>query len=128
MENWYLPVTIIPGIGLIILSTSNLLINLSNEIKALLAETLNDDDLIQRKLHQLKLLNRAMVFLYLAVAFFIISGLISGFFTTLGLTFNSSIYVVILGIICALLALLFLIKFSFKAVKIRQNQFYKKSE
>ena len=32
---WYIPITILPGIGLLILSTSNFLIALNNEIKEL---------------------------------------------------------------------------------------------
>lgn len=33
---WYIPITIIPGIGLIIMSTSNLLIALTTEVTALI--------------------------------------------------------------------------------------------
>ena len=32
---WYIPITILPGIGLLILSTSNFLIALNSEIQAL---------------------------------------------------------------------------------------------
>lgn len=78
MEHWYIPATIIPGIGLLILSTSNLLVNLSTEIKTLIVEVTLKEALIKRKLKQLKLLNSAMVFLYVAVASFVVSALISG--------------------------------------------------
>ncbi|GAA4275851.1 DUF2721 domain-containing protein [Aquimarina mytili] len=122
MENWYVPITIVPGIGLLILSTSNLLVALSTEIKSLIADT-NSEQLIERKLKQLKLLNNAMVFLYISVACFVISGLVSGLFISTGAKFNSSIYITITGIIFALLGLIALIIYSFKAVKIRQDQF-----
>ncbi|GAA4272759.1 DUF2721 domain-containing protein [Aquimarina gracilis] len=122
MENWYVPITIIPGIGLLILSTSNLLIALSNEIKNLIQDS-NNQRLIQRKLKQLKLLNGAMVFLYLSVACFMISGLISGLFRIVETKMNFSVYMAIIGIVSALLGLIALIVYSFKAVKIRQDQF-----
>ena len=124
MENWYVPITIVPGIGLLILSTSNLLVALSNEIKSILQDS-NSEMLIHRKLKQLKLLNGAMVFLYASVACFVVSGLISGLFETTGAHFNFSIYISILGIASALFGLVFLIIYSFRAVKIRQDQFRK---
>ncbi len=124
MENWYVPITIVPGIGLLILSTSNLLVALSNEITTLIQDS-NNGQLIQRKLKQLRLLNGAMVFLYISVASFVISGLISGLFETTGTKLNFSIYITIIGIVSALLGLIALILYSFRAVKIRQDQFQK---
>ncbi|MFT7050169.1 MAG: hypothetical protein ACJAZK_000760 [Psychroserpens sp.] len=62
MENWYLPITIVPGIGLLILSTTNLMVTLSNELSGLINEQSKDDSIIHRKLAQLKTLNRTMVF------------------------------------------------------------------
>ncbi|WP_298309779.1 DUF2721 domain-containing protein [uncultured Aquimarina sp.] len=126
MEHWYLPATIIPGIGLLILSTSNLLVNLSTEIKTLITEDPTKEKLIERKLRQLKLLNSAMVFLYVAVASFVISSLISGIYKSIQTHFNASIYITIAGIISALLGLITLIIYSFRAVQIRQDQYLNK--
>ena len=126
MEHWYLPATIIPGIGLLILSTSNLLVNLSTEIKTLITEDPTKEKLIERKLRQLKLLNSAMVFLYVAVASFVISSLISGIYKSIQTDFNASIYITIAGIISALLGLITLIIYSFRAVQIRQDQYLNK--
>lgn len=126
MEHWYIPATIIPGIGLLILSTSNLLVNLSTEIKTLIVEVTSKEVLIKRKLKQLKLLNSAMVFLYVAVAIFVISALISGVYKSVETSFDSTIYITIAGIISALLGLIALIVYSFRAVKIRQDQFNNK--
>ncbi len=127
MEHWYIPATIIPGIGLLILSTSNLLVNLSTEIKELIKEVTIEEGLIKRKLKQLKLLNSAMVFLYIAVALFVISALIAGVYKSTQANFDSAIYITITGIISALLGLIILILYSFKAVNIRQDQFNNKS-
>ena len=78
MENWYLPITIVPGIGLLILSTSNLIVTLSNELSGLIKEHSKDEPIILRKLVQLKILNRAMVFFYISVACLAIAGIESG--------------------------------------------------
>ena len=121
MENWYLPITIVPGIGLLILSTSNLMVTLSNELNGLIKEQSKDDSIIHRKLTQLKTLNRAMVFFYIAVACLAISGLIGGLqFKAIE---KSATYISILGIIIMLLGLFSLIKYSYRAVSIRQDQF-----
>ncbi|MGB5818671.1 MAG: DUF2721 domain-containing protein [Saonia sp.] len=126
MENWYIPITIIPGIGLLILSTSNLLVALSNEIKKLIGENTGSKMLMERKLKQLKLLNRSMVFLYLSVACLLISGLVSGLVQSEDIRFNYAIYITILGITCALIGLISLISYSYRAVNIRQDQFHNK--
>jgi len=41
MEKWYLPITILPGIGLLIISTSNLTVSLNEEMEELLKEAVN---------------------------------------------------------------------------------------
>ena len=121
MENWYLPITLVPGIGLLILSTSNLMVTLSNELSGFIKEQSKDESIISRKLSQLKTLNRAMVFFYIAVACLAIAGLIGGL--QLNSLKNSDTYISIVGIIIMLLGLVSLIKYSYKAVSIRQDQF-----
>jgi hypothetical protein len=54
MKNSYLPITIVPGIGLLILSTSNLMVTLSNALSGLIKEQSKMDSIISRKLTQLK--------------------------------------------------------------------------
>jgi len=121
MENWYLPITLVPGIGLLILSTSNLMVTLTNELNGLIKEQLNEDFIISRKLTQLKTLNRAMVFFYISVSCLAIAGLIGGLQISslkIGATCISFI-----GIVIMLLGLFSLIKYSYRAVSIRQDQF-----
>ncbi|SHJ37274.1 DUF2721 domain-containing protein [Aquimarina spongiae] len=127
MENWYIPATIIPGIGLLILSTSNLLINLSTEIKGLIEQDGMNQNLIEQKLKQLKFLNSAMVFLYIGVASLVISALVSGLYKSADSNFEFSIYISIAGIVSVLLGLIILIIYSFRAVRIRQQQFHQKT-
>ena len=74
MEHWYLPITILPGIGLLILSTSNQLIALSNEISERLKLEICNDQISQRKLKQLKLLNKGLVGLYIGAGAMVASG------------------------------------------------------
>lgn len=124
MTNWYLPITIVPGIGLLILSTSNLMITLSNEISALIKEHTVDDTIISRKLIQLKTLTRVMVFFYTAVACLAIAGVVGGL--KLNFIKNIHTYISVMGIIIMLSGIFLLIKFSYKAVGIRQDQFEKK--
>lgn len=124
MENWYVPITIVPGIGLLLMSTSNLLLGLSNEIKGLIVEQANYHSLLERKLKQLKLLNYAMVFLYVSVAFFVISGLIAGLYqSTHVMSGQLPLYFSGVGIISALVGIVLLIIYSFRAIRIKQDQF-----
>jgi hypothetical protein len=97
------------------------MVTLSNALSGLIKEQSKMDSIISRKLTQLKTSNRAMVFFYSAVACLAISGLIG----TLHLKMieNSAIYISILGIFIMLLGLFYLIKYSYNAVSIRQNQF-----
>ncbi|WP_298348004.1 hypothetical protein [uncultured Dokdonia sp.] len=121
MENWYLPITIVPGLGLLILSTSTLMVALSNEINQMIEQS-KQKKMITKKLVQLKLLNTAMVFLYTAVGFLLISSVINGLFDLE----KTSLYTSVLAIVLALIGILSLITYSYRAVKIRQQQFKNK--
>lgn len=121
MENWYLPITIVPGLGLLILSTSNLMVTLSNEI-SIMIENSKKEIIILQKLKQLKLLNMAMVFFYIAVALLLISAVINGLYNVKKI----SLYISFSAITLALIGLFALVIYSFRALTIRQNQFKKK--
>ena len=126
MQEWYVPITILPGICLLILSTSNIMIDLSREIKSLINENEGEaSSLIERKLKQLKLINSAMALLYLSVVSFVLSALFSGLKENAGWNFQGDVYVLLLGILVAVLALLSLMLYSFRAVKLRQDQYHK---
>jgi len=122
MEHWYLPITIIPGIGLLILSTSNLMVALSNEIDKLITNC-KDDNLISRKLRQLKLLNRAMIYFYIAVFLLLISGVIAG----INQSYKIATYSGVCAIAVATFGLISLIIYSTRSVNIHQNQFKNRS-
>ena len=101
MDNWFLPITIVPGIGLLILSTSNLMVTLSNELNVLIKEQSKDQSIILRKLAQLKILNRTMVFFYISVACLAIAGLIGGL--QLSSIKKSATYISVIGILLSLI-------------------------
>ncbi|PPK94767.1 uncharacterized protein DUF2721 [Nonlabens xylanidelens] len=122
MEHWYLPITIIPGIGLLILSTSNLMVALSDELDKLITNC-KDDNLISRKLKQLKLLNRAMIYFYIAVFLLLISGVIAG----INQSYKIATYLGVCAIAVATFGLVSLIIYSTRSVNIHQNQFKNRS-
>ena len=69
--------TIIPGIGLIILSTSNIMLSLNTEITVLEErEVILKKDIIVAKLKQLKKLSISIVFLYVAILFLLFSSIL----------------------------------------------------
>ena len=118
---WYIPITIIPGIGLIIMSTSNILIALNAEVSALHREKEVFAEIIVLKLGQLKRLNWALVFLYSAIFCFLLSGLLAVLINPLGILVR---VIMIAGVSCSLVAIVYLITFGFRAVHIRQKHLH----
>ena len=121
MIEWYVPITILPGICLLILSTSNIMLDLSREISKLI-NSQSDKKIIIRKLDPLKLVNRSMVFLYSSVACFVISGLLGGIEVTILPKVNLPIFIMIPGMLLSTFAICGIIVYSFRSVKIRQDQ------
>ena len=114
---WYIPMTIIPGVGLLILSTTNLMLALNNEIGQLHASKKNRLSIIKKKLKQLKKLSYAISFLYVGVFLFLASVICK-------LLSENEVYsknVLIAGVISVGFALVILIIYSFNAVIIRQE-------
>lgn len=77
MEKWYLPITILPGIGLLIISTCNLVVSLNDEMEELLKEAVNFEQLIDKKLEQMRLLTLSLAGFYISTALMVLSGLVS---------------------------------------------------
>ena len=129
MYEWFVPITILPGIGLLVISTSNLLVNLSDEISMLLSSiNSNEIALSRKKLKQLNLLNIAMVGFYFGSAAFVLSGILMILSETYFWCRDTSLVFIILGILSVLISLCILILFSFRAVSIRKKQYWSKIE
>ncbi len=115
---WYIPITVVPGIGLVILSTSTLLVALNSEISSLNKEKEKYHQIIALKIAQLKRLNWAMVLLYTGILLFLVSGILAA------LTDPMAVYVniaMVTGVIVFLAAIVYLISFGFRSIKIRQE-------
>ncbi len=121
---WYLPITIIPGVGMLINSTTTQIMALSAEINKLVSNSCNDfqHSIADRKIKQLSLVTKANFFLYLSIAFYVFSGILGVVTETKSnLSFpNLALYI---GTFSIFIALILLTLFSFRSVKIRQEQF-----
>lgn len=115
---WYAPLTVLPAIGLLILSTSNFIVALNNEINGLLHEPERRKVLIGKKLAQLKRLSVASAFLYFGVILFLTSGLTSAF-SEKEIFFKLQMAA---GVLVTTVAVVILFFYSTKAVAIRQSQ------
>lgn len=71
MEQWAIPIALLPGIALLILSTSNFILGLNGELKDL-TEQPGQEPLIRKKLRQLRILSLSLACLYASCAFLVL--------------------------------------------------------
>ncbi len=128
MEDWVIPLTLMPGLGMMILSTSNLSTATSNEITSLIEGRMSETTLIEQKIKQLFLLNVANVCLYIGILVFGVAGLIDGIFSLQSPMHDGTFRTILLivGISSLVLATIFLVIFSVRKVKIKRNQYLSK--
>ena len=121
---WYLPITIIPGVGLLINSTTSQIMALSSEINNLVSKKCTEFQhaLADKKIKQLSLVTKANFFLYLSIAFYVFSGILA-VVTSAQSSFSLPNLALYIGTLSIFMALILLTLFSFRAVKIRQEQF-----
>ena len=124
MQEWYLPITILPGLGMLILSTTSQMMSLSREISGLLEHKCSEFQhlISDKKLRQLGLVTRASVLLYIATGAYVLSGILGA------LLDGNSFYdlpslTLYLGTISVFMAIILLIIYAFRAVAIRKLQF-----
>lgn len=78
-----LPLTFLPGIGLLINSTSSRFINVTSEIKMMSPQECEDqEERIKKEIHRAKLFRNALIGLYLSVGFFSFAAFVSTLLTT----------------------------------------------
>lgn len=114
--DWYFPITIIPGIALLILSTTNLILGLNVELSQLAQENSRYEKIIELKIKQLKRISRAVFWFYMGIFLFLISGM--------GASLTDSFakwpqIILLAGVMATTLAIILLLIFSIKAVRIR---------
>ena len=130
MEKWYLPITIIPAVGLLLISTSNLINGLSQEIAQLIKDkNPRLRDIIEMKIVQLGRLNRAMVGFYISAACLVLASFFSGLLTNAMINHKLYMFVfMILSIGSSFVSIVFLSIYSLMAVRIKKEQFKRSLE
>ncbi len=123
MNQWYLPITFLPAIGLFVMSSVHLMVAINSELDALEHRPDTPEHLLREKYRQLKRLTVVLVFFYIAAALFTISGLstVFGFMNELSRNMLGE-YILVSGVLSLLIGLTVLVRFSLKAVKIRADQ------
>jgi quinol-cytochrome oxidoreductase complex cytochrome b subunit len=115
---WIIPITVLPGIALIVLSTSNLVVSLNKEITGLNKERDKYREIISLKLLQLRRLNWSLVLMYIGILIFLVSGVLGA------ITEPENIYTVssmIAGVLVIIIAIVLLIVYGFKSIYIRER-------
>ena len=114
---WIIPITVLPGIALIVMSTSNILLHLNNEVTLLNKEKEKYREIIRLKLIQMKRLNWSLVLLYIGILIFLVSGVLGA------ITDPENFYTVssmVAGVVVLIMAIVLLIIFGFKSINIRK--------
>jgi uncharacterized BrkB/YihY/UPF0761 family membrane protein len=121
--NWYLPITILPGLGMLILSTTNQLMALSKETGMLVSKKCTElqHKVARKKIKQLGLLIRATTFLYVAAGLYVLSGILQAVHNNI--PFNISTIALYLGTALVFVALTLLAIYAYRDLKIRKFQY-----
>ena len=111
---WYLPITILPGIALLILSSVHLITSLNDEISKLHKE--NYKLIIAKKIEQLKKLIIALISLYISAFLMVLSGLLASI-DVIDVKISKTLLVI--GVLALFIGLLVLLIYTLKSYKIR---------
>lgn len=125
---WYLPITILPGIGMLIMSTTTQMMAVSTEIGSYYRGSCDifTQKIAKRKISQLGLLTRASALLYIAAGSYVLSGILGALAPVeLNSTPNVILYI---GTIAVFSALILLTIYATKAVNLRKFQFENNQE
>jgi len=119
-ELWITPMILLPGIALLILSTSTRYSRIHDEIHHLIDFKENNQKASGKKLIQRAVLFRnSLILLYLSVVVFAVTAFIGGIMSTLN--FHNNLFLILLfliGIISLIIASIFLIREAFLSLEI----------
>ena len=117
---WLSPLLLLPGAGLLIMSTSQRFNRLHDEIHHLMKEDSGKSaDTANHLMQRAKYFRNALVFLYLSIAIFAVAGLLGGITSGLGdISSYITIALTIIGIFCLAAASIILIKESTLSLEI----------
>lgn len=124
MEQWSIPIALLPGIALLILSTSNFILGLNRELKELTTEP-EQKWLVKGKLGQLKVLSYALAGLYVSCAFLVLISAMM-LYGTENTGFNLRLITKVLllfSVVSIFMSLTLLTVYSIRAVRFRQRAF-----
>ena len=77
-ESWFIPFAMLPGVSMLIMSTSTRLSNVHSRVMDMpKAERLKQKNYVMHQLRRGRLFRNALVCLYSAIAFFVISALVA---------------------------------------------------
>lgn len=115
--DWYIPLTVLPAIALIILSTSNFLLALITEVDYLEQREKINNWVIEHKIGQVRRLGIANMLLYSCSLFFMFSALSLAIFEQ-QYAFK---FLMVTAVVLFTLALIILFIHSIKAITIRER-------
>lgn len=124
-SDWILPITLLPAVGLFIMSTTALSSSISSELNVLIfSHHCTQPDIIRRKIMQLRRLSLALFGLYMSASSFAVAGLLGGLTAQEYLSmFNVVNVLLFIGVFFVVAALVLLVIYAMNAVKIKQQQF-----
>ncbi len=123
MNSWIFPITLLAGIGFLIASKVCQVIALYAEINHLSHSHENHRDIVTKKISQLALRIQALVGLYESAGAFVLSGILLGLITLLLLMDIPGYIVLGGGVLYVFIALVMLIIYSTRSIRIRKAQF-----
>ena len=123
MNSWIFHITLLPGIGFLIASKVCQVIALYAEINHLSHSHENHRDIVTKKIGQLALRIQALVGLYESAGAFVLSGILLGLITLLLLMDIPGYIVLGGGVLYVFIALVMLIIYSTRSIRIRKAQF-----
>lgn len=123
MNSWIFPITLLAGIGFLIASKVCQVIALYAEINHLSHSHENHRDIVTKKISQLALRIQALVGLYESAGAFVLSGILLGLITLLLLLDIPGYIVLGGGVLYVFIALVMLIIYSTRSIRIRKAQF-----
>lgn len=123
--DWYIPITILPAVGLLIVSTTSQMMGLSTEIGSLLSKKCSpfQHKISDLKIKQLTRLTRSTALLYISAACFVLSGILGAILPE-AMEINQKLpqYVLLAGVVLILIALGLLIVYGINTISIRKTQ------
>lgn len=112
---WYIPISLLPGIAILIMSTGNFIVALNSELKELKKQYTLYEVIIKLKIKQLRRLSIAIAGLYLSVFVFTLLG----FFIWFGVPEVIDYCILVIAFLIMTYAVYLLVSFSIRAIKIR---------